>query len=105
MHKRYPNWPTNVTQNYLKLLEINPQTLLKLTHKPYTKWIKIFKVYPTCPSNWPIKITQISIKLVKNDPQRLFKLTKKRYSKLLYISQNWPTNVTKTDIQTLIEIT
>ena len=45
-HKRYSNWPTNVTQNYLKLVsnwstnitQIDPQTLLKNNFKDVTKF-------------------------------------------------------------------
>ena len=39
--KRYCNSPTNITQNYLKLIRINPQTLLKWKHKRYSKLLKI----------------------------------------------------------------
>ena len=52
-HKSYLIWPTNVIQ-------IDPQTLLKLTHKRYSK-------------------------SVKNDPQTLLKLTHKRSSKSIRI--------------------
>ena len=41
IRKGYTNCPTNVTQNYLKLIRINSQTLLKLTHKRYSKLLKI----------------------------------------------------------------
>ena len=39
--KRYPNLPTNLTQNYLNLIRINPQALPKLIHKYYSNLIKI----------------------------------------------------------------
>ena len=85
--KRYLNCPTNVTQ-------IDPQTLLKLTHECYWNWLTnvtqidprtLLKLTHECCSNWPTNVTQI-------DPRVLPKLTHKRYS-------NWSTSVTKFDPQ------
>ena len=111
------NWSTSVTRNgpqkgYSKLvsrvlletdpevlLEINTQTLLKLTHKRY--------------SDWSTSVTQIdpetllkSTNITQIDPQTLLRLIHKRYT-------NWPTNVTRNkptkdtqiDPQTLLKLT
>ena len=82
----------------------DPQTLLKLSHKRYSKLLKIsftnitqnyLKLVSNLPkkrySNWPFIIITIIIIMtiiiiIIIGPQTLLKLTHKRYSKLLKIS-------------------
>ena len=40
-HKLCSNLHTNVTQPYLKLVTIDPQTLFKYIHKPYSNLLEI----------------------------------------------------------------
>ena len=61
--KLVSNWPTNVTQ-------INPQTLLKLTHKCYSKLLKIFE------------------NVIQTDPQALLKTNFKDVTKLKNLFAN-----------------
>ena len=118
IHKPCWNWSTYVNQNYFKLVKILTQTLLKLTHKCYSKFIKISQnwlphvaeiesqtlhkitqsysnLIQTRYWNSPTKVRQNYLKLVKINPHTLLKLTNKSYSKLLKINQNWSKNVTQ----------
>ena len=67
---------TKLNQSYLKLVKFDPQTLLKLTHKRYSKLLKISQ-----------------------------KFTHKHYSKFLKICRNRSTHVTQIAPQTLFKIT
>ena len=82
IQKRYSNSPIKSTQNYFKLVIINPQTLLQLIHKHYSNFIKISQ-------NWSTNVTQI-------DPQSLIRIAK--------VIQNSYRNVTQIDPQMLLKI-
>ena len=118
--KRYSNWPTKVTQNYLKLIRINPQVLLKLIHNDYSNLIKICQNWSTnvpqvdpqtllkstiISENWETNVTQNYLKLLKIDPNTLLKLFPKGYPKLLKISSNWSTKITQIDPHTSLNFT
>ena len=96
-HKSYSNWCTDVTQNLLKLVKIDPHTLLKFTHKRFSKLLKIRQ-------NWSSHVTQI-------DQQMLLKITL-NYSELIHKGySNWPTsnppsflNLVEFDPHTLLKL-
>ena len=78
--------------HFINITQIDPQTLLKLTHKCYSN-------RPTnVTRNKPTNVTRNKLTNVTQiDPQVLLKLTHKCYS-------NRPTSVTQIDPQTLLKI-
>ena len=77
---------------------MDPQTLVKLTDKRYSKLLKLVQI--------DLKtFLKINLKFVKIDPQTLVKLTLKHYSKFLKISQNLITNLTQVHPEMLLRVT
>ena len=89
-HKRYSNWPFIIIIIIIIILIviiINPQTLLKLIHRCYSKLLSFELTHK---------------RYSKINPQVLLKLTIYYYCYYYYY---WPTNVTQSNPQVLLKLT